>query len=583
VEHTKGPSPLDNAAVVAPPEMDDGSWPMATKDYRNTRFSSLSEVDTSNVSRLAQAFSVPMKTTRGQEAAPVVVDGTMYLVGPYPNEVVALDLSRPGAPRKWSYHPPVEPASQGVACCDVVNRGVAYDSGKIFVNTLDDHTLALDAASGAVLWNTKLGDINKGETMTMAPMVVHGKVLVGNSGGEFGVRGWLTAVDENTGAVAWRAYSTGPDVDVLIGASFHPFYPQDRGKDLGALSWGPDQWKIGGGTVWGFLAYDPELDLVYHGTANPGPWNAEQRPGDNRWTAGIFARRPATGEAIWFYQYSPHDLYDHDGVNESILVDLAIAGTKRRVLIHPDRNGYVYVIDRSSGEVLSAEPFTYVNSSRGVDRATGRLLEVEEKKPVLGKTVRQICPAAPGAKDWQPSAFSPRTGLVYIPHNNLCEDLLGVEANYIEGTPYVGASVRYYAGPGGNRGAFTAWDPVLAKRVWSIEEKYPAWSGALVTAGDLVFYGTMDGYFKAVHARTGALLWQTHVSSGIIGQPVTYRGPDGKQYVAVLSGVGGWSGAVVAADLDTRDLTAGNGFAHAMRDLPTDTEKGGTLYAFALP
>jgi PQQ-dependent dehydrogenase (methanol/ethanol family) len=583
VDHSKGATLLDGAKVIDTGSADDGTWVMATKDYRNSRFSRLKDIDVGNVDRLQLAFTFDLGTTRGQEAAPIVVNGTMYLVAPYPNEVFALDLRQPGAPKKWSFRPNTEPASQGVACCDVVNRGAAYDNGRIFFNTLDNHTIALDADTGALLWNRQLGDINKGETMTMAPMVIRNQVFVGNSGGELGVRGWLTALDVATGQIAWRAYSTGPDSDVLIGKQFRPFYAQDRGTDLGVSSWGPDQWKIGGGTVWGFLAYDPELDLLFYGTANPGPWNAEQRPGDNRWTAGIFARRPESGEAVWFYQYSPHDLFDHDGVNEAISIDLEIRGTRRAVLVHPDRNGHVYVLDRATGEVLSAEPFTYVNANRGVEIATGKLIPVEEKKPIVGKTVREICPAAPGAKDWQPSAFSPQTGLVYIPHNNLCEDELGIEANYIEGTPYVGANVRYYAGPGGNRGAFLAWDPVSAKKIWSIEEKFPAWSGAVATAGDVVFYGTMDGWFKAVHARTGKLLWQKQLPSGIIGQPVTYRGPDGKQYVAVLSGVGGWAGALVAADLDTRDLTAGNGFVHAMRDLPEHSRKGGTLFAFALP
>jgi PQQ-dependent dehydrogenase (methanol/ethanol family) len=583
VEHSRGASPLDGAKPAESAEADPGDWPMSGKDYRNTRFTKLADVNAGNVSQLRIAFMFSMGTTRGQEAAPLVVNGTMFLVGPYPNEVYALDLTKPDDPVKWSYRPPTVPSSQGVACCDVVNRGAAYSNGRVFFNTLDDHTVALDADNGHVLWNAQLGSINKGETMTMAPLVVGDKVLVGNSGGELGVRGWLTALDAATGKIAWRAYSTGPDADVLIGPDFHPFYPQDRGKDLGVLSWGPDQWKIGGGTVWGFLSYDPTLDLVYAGTANPGPWNPDQRPGDNKWTAGIFARRPKTGQAIWAYQYSPHDLFDHDGVNEAILIDLVRNGQTLPVLVHPDRNGYVYVLDRASGEVLSAEPFVYVNSSRGVDRASGRLLAVEEKKPIVGKIVREICPAAPGAKDWQPSAFSPVTGLVYIPHNNLCQDEEGTQANYIAGTPYVGANVRYYAGPGGNLGAFTAWDPVAGKKVWSIAEKFPAWSGALATAGDLAFYGTMDGWFKAVHARTGSVLWQTHLPSGIIGQPVSYRGPDGKQYIAVLSGVGGWPGAIVSADLDTRDRTAGNGWGNAMAELPQHTNKGGTLYVFALP
>jgi PQQ-dependent dehydrogenase (methanol/ethanol family) len=470
-----------------------------------------------------------------------------------------------------------------VACCDVVNRGAAYADGRVFYNTLDNQVIAVDAATGRLAWRAHVGDINVGETMTMAPLVVKGRVLVGNSGGELGVRGWLTALDAASGRIVWRAYSTGPDSAVLIGDDFRPFYAQDRGKDLGVASWPGDAWKVGGGNVWGFLSYDPELDLIYYGTANPGPWNPEQRPGDNKWTSTVFARRPADGRAVWAYQYNPHDLHDYDGINEHILLELPWQGSRRRVLFHPDRNGYVYLIDRTSGEVLSAAPFAHITSTLGVDLETGRPQPAPDKAPSLGMVVRDICPASPGGKDWQPSAFSPRTGLVYIPHQNLCMDVESVEANYIAGTPYVGMNVRMQAGPGGHRGELTAWDPVQAKPVWRIIERFPVWSGALATAGDVVFYGTMDGWFKAVDARSGTPLWQFKTGSGIIGQPVTYRGPDGKQYIAILSGVGGWAGAIVSGGLDPRDSTAANGFVHAMRDLPDATTKGGMLYVFALP
>jgi PQQ-dependent dehydrogenase (methanol/ethanol family) len=419
--------------------------------------------------------------------------------------------------------------------------------------------------------------------MTMAPIIVKDKVLVGNSGGEMGVRGWLTAVDAQTGAIAWRAYSTGPDADCLIGPSFHPFYASDRGHDLGVSTWPPDKWRNGGATVWGWLSYDPELDLVYYGTANPGPWNADMRPGDNKWSAGIFARRPATGEAMWFYQWSPHDLWDHDGVNESILLDLDQAGLRRKVLVHPERNGYVYVLDRTTGEVLSADPYVHITSSQGVDLKTGELRHVTNKEPAPGRTSRDICPFAPGAKDWEPSAFSPKTGLLYLPHITMCMDEEYTDVGYIAGTPYVGANVRYYAMQGSQRGAFTAWDPVARKAAWSIPEDFPVWSGAVVTAGGVVFYGTMDGIFKALDARTGKLVWSARLPSGVIGQPISFRGPDGKQYVAVFSGVGGWAGSIVSLGLDPRDLTAGNGWGNAMQDLSSRTQKGGALYVFALP
>ncbi|MDY7227699.1 methanol/ethanol family PQQ-dependent dehydrogenase [Hyalangium rubrum] len=575
---------LDKAQFdVSQLQEDDTQWVMAAKNHANTRFSRLTDINATNVKDLKVAWTYSTGFVRGHEAAPLVVGDTMYVVTPFPNHLVALDLSKEGAPMKWVYEPQPSPAAQGVACCDHVNRGAAYADGRLFYNTLDNHTVAVDAQTGKELWKTKLGDINKGETMTMAPLVVRDKVIVGNSGGEFGVRGWAAALSTKTGAVLWRAYSTGPDSDVLIGPNFKPFYEQDRGKDLGVKSWPPEQWKIGGGTVWGWLSYDPELDLLYYGTGNPGPWNPEQRPGDNKWTCGIFARKPDTGEAVWFYQWSPHDLFDHDGINEAIITNLTVNGQPRKVLIHPGRTGYVYVLDRATGEVLSAVPFAHITTSKGVDLKTGKLVPVLEKSPGLGKTVRDICPAAPGAKDWSPAAFSPQTGLLYIPGNNLCQDEQGLEANYIAGTPYLGANVRMYPGPGGNGGEFIAWDVLNGKKVWSIPELFPVFSGALVTAGDVVFYGTMDGWFKALHARTGQELWKFKVGSGIIGQPITFRGPDGTQYVSVLSGVGGWAGAIVAGQLDPRDQSAALGFANAMKELPKYTTRGGMLYTFRLP
>jgi PQQ-dependent dehydrogenase (methanol/ethanol family) len=564
-------------------EQEDGQWTMPAKNYASTRYSGLDQINTENVKNLKVAWTFSTGVNRGQEAAPIVVGSTMYVVTPYPNILYALDLNNPGA-TKWKYEPDPVSASQGVACCDVVNRGAVYADGKIFYNTLDNFTVAVDAETGKEIWKTSLGDINRGETMTMAPLVVKGKVLVGNSGGEMGVRGWLTALDAASGKIAWRAYSTGPDADCLIGANFKPYYAQDQGKDLGVASWPPDAWKTGGGTVWGWLSYDPEQNLIYYGTGNPGPWNPAQRPGDNKWSSGIFARNPDTGEAAWYYQWSPHDLHDYDGINEQLLLDLPVNGQPRKVLVRPERNGYVYVLDRTTGQVLSAEPFVHITTSKGVDLQTGKLIYNEEKNTEqVGTVIRDICPASPGGKDWNPSAFSPRTGLVYLPHNNLCEDAESVETSYIAGTPYVGMNVKMYAGPGGNRGVFGAWDPVAGKMVWSIKENFPVWSGAAVTAGDVVFYGTMDGYFKAVNARTGEALWQFKVGSGIIGQPVTYRGPDGKQYVAILSGVGGWAGAIVAGGLDSRDPTAALGFVNATSDLPDYTTKGGTLYVFSLP
>jgi lanthanide-dependent methanol dehydrogenase len=569
-------------AAAAP--ADDGQWTMPAKNFASTRYSDLAEINVDNVKNLQVAFTFSLDVNRGQESVPLVVDNTLYVVSPYPNVLYALDLTQPGAPLKWKYEPKPEAAAQGVACCDVVNRGPTYANGRIYYNTLDATTVAVDAKTGAEVWRTKLGSINKGETMTMAPLVVKNKVLVGNSGGEMGVRGWIIALDADTGKEVWRAYNTGPDKDVLIGPRFKPFYDSDKGQDLGVASWPPNAWEQGGGTVWGWISYDPDLNLIYHGTANPGPWNHEQRPGDNKWTAGIFARDADTGEAIWFYQTSPHDLYDWDGINESILLDMDWKGEKRRVLVRPERNGFVYIMDRATGEVLSATPYHHLTTVSGIDLKTGRPQHVKDKEPQLNKVIRDICPTASGAKDWNPSSYSPRTGLLYLPHVNLCMDFEARNVSYIAGTPFVGAEVRTKPGPGdGHRGVVTAWDVAKQQVRWQVRERFPVWSGTVVTAGNVVFYGTMEGWFKALHAETGDLLWQFKTSSGIIGQPSTWRGPDGKQHVAILSGVGGWAGAIVSGDLDPRDGTAALGFVNAMGDLKQATTRGGTLYVFRLP
>jgi PQQ-dependent dehydrogenase (methanol/ethanol family) len=586
VPHAHAQSTGQNIAKVpaaASPE-EDGQWIMPAKDYASTRYSGLDSINTSNVKDLQVAFTFSTETLKGQESAVLAVGSTIYFTTPYPNYLFAIDLSRPGGALKWKYDPKPDAAAQGQACCQPVNRGPAYSNGTVFYNTIDAHTVALDAETGAVKWKVKVGEFHRGETITMAPLVVKDKVLVGNSGAEFGVRGWLTALNAADGSTVWRAYITGPDKDVLIDPNyFAPFYPQYKGKDLGLASWQGDQWKIGGGTVWGWISYDPVLDLIYHGTSNPSPWNHESRPGENQWTEGIFARDISTGKAKWYYQFSPHGLWDHSAINENILLDVTWNGTPREVLIHPERNGYMYVIDRHTGEVLAADPYVHITSHLGVDLKTGRLIENPEKHPTQGKVVRDVCPNSPGAKDWNPSAFSKQTGLLYVPHNNLCMDWEMKPVSYLTGTPYIGVNTRFYPGPGGNAGEFMAWDPIGRRKVWTISEKWPVWSGAVATAGGLVFYGNLEGWFKAVDVKSGEVLWQFKCASGIVGQPTTWRGPDGRQYVAIMSGVGGWAGAVVSSDLDTRDPTAAKGFGNMAGDLKKETSAGGMLYVFALP
>jgi PQQ-dependent dehydrogenase (methanol/ethanol family) len=498
-----------------------------------------------------------------------VIGSTMYVHTPFPDIVYALDLTKEGAPAKWKYVPKQDPQVVAIACCDTVNRGLAYANGRIYMNQLDTHTVALDAETGKEVWKVKQGDHRNGQTITSAPKVIKDKVISGISGGEFGVRGFVTANDAATGKQVWRMYSTGPEEEVGFPGSIE--------------TWKGDEWKRGGGTTWGWYSYDPELNLFYHGTGNPGSWNPDQRPGDNKWSMTIFARDPDTGKAKWAYQKTPHDAWDYDGINENVLADLNIGGQMRKTLVNFDRNGFSYVLDRTTGELLKADPFVFVNWAKGIDLKTGRPIEVPEKRTSSMQNTKDICPSAMGGKNQQPVAYSPRTNFFYVPSNNLCMDYEGVEVKYQAGQPYVGAIVVSHAGPGGNRGEFLAWDPATGKKVWGIKENLAAWGGALATGGDVVFYGTMEGWLKGVHAQTGQELWKFKTPSGIIGNPMTYTAPDGKQYIAVLSGIGGWSGIGVAGDIGPEDPTAALGAIGAFSDVGNFSNQGGVLTVFALP
>jgi lanthanide-dependent methanol dehydrogenase len=560
-------------------------WTTPAGTVQGTRFSALAQISTANVSRLHEEFQFKTGVLTGHEGAPLVVGTTMYVVGPFPNKLFALDLTRPGAAR-WVFDPGADPFAQDKACCDIVNRGAVFADGKVIYNVLDNTTVAVNAVTGREVWRKKFADPAKGQTMTMAPLVVHDKVLVGNSGGEMGVRGFIAALDVNTGAELWRAFSTGPDKDVLIGSRFVPFYDKDKGENLGSTSWPGTLWDHGGSTVWGWVTYDPDLNLLFHGTANPGVWNADLRPGDNKWSTTVFARDPDTGEAIWAYQITPHDGWDYDGVNENIVVDLRFPSADsatRKLLVRFDRNGFAYTMDRKNGQVLSAEKYVFANWADRIDLSSGLPVENPEKRTHEGVNVLDICPAAPGGKDQQPAAFSPKTGLFYVPTNNLCMDYEALKVMLFEGAPFVGASVTMKAGPGGNRGSLLAWDAAAGKKVWELKERFPVWSGVLATAGDLVFFGTLDRMFRAVDARTGNVLFETQLDSGIVGYPMTFIGPDGRQRVAVYSGPGGFGGAIVPGKLSTDDPFAALGIVAATSDLPQFTGPGGAVHVFTLP
>jgi PQQ-dependent dehydrogenase (methanol/ethanol family) len=558
------PALLNRGAAWLPPGAGDGDWKMPSRDYGGTRYSPLNEITTANAAQLQLAWTFDDGESHyGHEMTPLVANNTMYIVSPFPNRAFAIDLTKPGGSVKWKYEPNPSPIAFGKACCDAVNRGAALYDGKLIYNLLDDHTVAVDAATGKELWRTKLANVEDGTTMTMAPLVVDGKVYVGNSGGEMGVAGWLAALDVNTGKELWRAYSVGPDSVVRIGSDFHPFYPWLQGKNLGETTWPAGAWKHGAGAVWGWVTYDPDLKSIYYGTSNTGPWNADQRPGLNLWTSGVFARNASDGMAKWAFVFTPHNEWDYDGVNENILVDLPINGQTRKVMVQFNRNGFAYTIDRTTGEVLVAKPFGHENWASGIDPKTAMPIVVPEKHTVpAGRWVRDICPADVGVKDFEPSAFSPRTGYFYVSVQNVCMDYKGREVSYIAGTPYWGAQMTRHVGPGGNYGEFIAFDAATGTKVWGIPEKFLTYSGALVTGGDVAFYGTVDGRFNAVDARTGKLLWSRKLGSGIISAPMAYRGPDGHEYVAVAAGVGG--GAMVTASQ------------------PGFPARGSTYYVFAL-
>ena len=563
---------------------DHGQWVMQRQNYSSWAYSTLNQITKENVKNLKVAWSFSTGTNQGHEGVPLVVGATMYVHSSFPNHVYALDLTKEGAPIKWSYHPKQDPKAPPVACCDLVNRGLQYAEGKVILTTLDTQIIALNATTGKELWKVKNGDPSKGETNTGAGLIVGNKYIQGISGAEFGVRCWVNAYDINTGKRLWKAYSTGPDNEVLLAPDFNSANPHYGQKGLGTSTWPGDEWKRGGGSTWGYWAWDPEANLIYTGTGNPGTWNPTPRKGDNKWSMTIFARNPDTGMAKWAYQMTPWDAWDYDGVNETILTDQVIKGKKYKVLTHFDRNGFAYTLDRTNGSLLVAEPFVYLNWATGIDMKTGRPIEVPEKRTKQGIDTKDICPCAMGGKDQQPAAYSPRTNLFYVPTNNMCMNYEGVLVQYTAGAPYVGANLLMFPGRGGHWGEFMAWDGANGKKVWGIKEPQPAWAGAMTTATDLVFYGTMDGWFKAVDAVTGQTLWKHKVGSGIIAPPMTYRGPDGKQYVAVLSGVGGWFGAIVSLDLPPDDPFGALGEVGAAYAAGLDkaTTKGGMLYVFSL-
>jgi PQQ-dependent dehydrogenase (methanol/ethanol family) len=593
------------------------NWAMPTGDYANTRHSTLNQINKDNVKNLQVKWTFSTGVLRGHEGGPLVIGDVMYVTTPFPNIVYALDLNNDGK-IIWKYEPQQDPNVIPIMCCDTVNRGVAYGDGKIILSQADTTVTALDAKTGKVLWQAKNGeDIagGKGESATSAPMVFKDKVLIGISGAEFGVRGHISAYNLKDGSLAWRAYSTGPDSATLMDPEKTTQLGKPVGKDSSLKSWEGDQWKTGGGTTWGWYSYDPKLNLVYYGTGNPSTWNPVQRPGDNKWSMTIFARDADTGMAKWVYQMTPHDQWDYDGVNEMILVDgMNVNGQKHDVLVHFDRNGFAYTLDRATGQLLVAKKYdpavnwaSEVNMDPKSDQFGRPQVVKKYSTDQNGEDVNTtgICPAALGTKDQQPATYSPKTGLFYVPTNHVCMDYEPFRVSYTAGQAYVGATVAMYPAPNshGGMGNFIAWDAAKGDIVWSKPELFSVWSGALSTDGDVIFYGTLEGYLKAVDEK-GNELYKFKTPSGIIGNVNTFE-HNGKQYIAVLSGVGGWAGIGLAGGLlspknaaawhgavdqgrkqgnqEQQVGTAGLGAVGGYAALADNTTLGGQLTVFGLP
>jgi lanthanide-dependent methanol dehydrogenase len=590
---------------------DANNWAHPRGQHNNQGYSSLAQINKGNIKRVKMAWTFATGVNRGHEGTPVIVGNMMYVHTAFPNNVYALDLND-NQKIVWSYFPKQDPSVQAVLCCDNVSRGLGFGDGKIYLQQNDGNLVALDAKTGAKQWSVLVNDPKVGATNTNAPHVIKDKILTGCSGAEFGVRCFMAAYNAKDGSLAWKAYSTGPDAEVLIGADFNSANPQYNAlstykdinggnkqggsfealklsemkigeKELGTRTWlkpqaVKDGWQHGGGSTWGWWPYDARTNLVYYGTGNPSVWNPDVRPGDNKWSMTIFARDLDSGIAKWGYQMTPHDEWDYDGINEVILFD---KGGKTYAW-HHDRNGFAYTFNAGNGSLIAAEKVhPFVNWATGVDMKTGIPQKLASASTHQDYNAKGVCPAALGTKDQQPAAYSPKTGLVYSPLNHVCMTYEPVESKYTAGQPWVGATLTMFPGPDGVMGGFAAYDPMTNKKVWYNKEKFSAWGGALVTASNLVFFGTLDRWMKAVDAQSGKELWKFQVGSGVIGNAFTY-GHKGKQHVGVLSGIGGWAG--VAMNLGMTNPTDALGAAGGYAELTkyNAAPGGGALTVFSL-
>lgn len=582
---------------------DPNQWAAPGGDLAMTRHSKLKDINTGNVGKLQMMWSQSSGTLRGHEGQPLVItDGgksMMYMISGWPNIVQALDLADPDNPKAiWKYVKTTDRDESAVprACCDTVNRGLSYADGKVVFGTLDGFLIALDAKTGKEVWVVKHAFPEAGETITPVPLIAEDKVLIGFGGDEFAARGRFTAYALADGKKIWECHATGTDKDACVTKNTNKKNPHfgTAGKDLGISTYPGDEWKRGGGASWGFYSYDPALKMVYHATGNPGLWSPFYRckhktheecnkgDQDNKWSMTIFGRKIDTGEAVWAYQMTPFDQWDYDGINENMLVDWTIDGKPRKALVHFDRNGFAYVLDRVDGSLLRAHKYVTANWAEKVDMKTGRPLKVKEHSPFGLENNVQVCPSAMGGKDQQPCALDPNEpGIAYCPTNNWCMELEPQERSHTQqGTVYVFANVFMYPEKPGVTGKFKKFNVLTGETVWEIPDQYPNWGGALVTDGGLAFYGSLGGDFRAVDRNTGKVVWSRKLGSGIIGNPITYK-VNGKQYVSVWSGIGGWIGLPVTAGLDLEDKYGAIGATAMTKAANLDKiPQGGTLYTF---
>lgn len=582
-------------------------WPAPGRDLSLTRYSPLEQINTDNVAHLQMIWSQSSSTLRGHEGQPLVVmvDGKpmMYTVSAWPNIVQALDLSNPDHPvQVWKYVKKTNRDSRAVAkaCCDVVNRGAIYAKGHLVFATLDGYIISLDARTGEEEWIHDIAQSEQGETVTTAPIIAGNHVIIGYSGNEFGARGAVFSFNLKTGEREWMCYNNGPPEEVCMTESTNSEVPMHGTLETyrGVNEYPEGEYKRGGGTVWGWYSYDPELDLVYLGTGNPGTWSPSYRCKfdsekkcatsglqDNKWSMSITARDPDTGELVWAYQMTPFDQWDYDGINGNILVSMDIGGEKNRpVLVHFDRNGFAYVLDRRTGELLRAHNYVTVNWAKKISMKDDRPVRVLKHAPFEVGVTTQVCPSAMGGKDQQPvSVDLQNPAIFYVPTNNWCMEYTPTERTHTEqGQLYVFAKVYMYPEVPGVSGRLKKFNVKTGETIWNIPDPYPNWSGTMNTAGGLVFYGSLGGHFRAVSKKTGEVLWSRKLGSGIIGNPITYK-IDGKQYVSIYAGIGGWIGLPIAAGLDLDDKYGAIGAtamakATGLKHVP----QGHGLYTFRL-